>query len=508
MVGDTTVPLAELVDISKRFGNTQALKSASLRVEGAQILAIVGENGAGKSTMGKILAGLYQPDSGEIRVDGEPVSRWGVHRAQQHGIVMIAQELSLVPELTVAQNIFLGRENAIAGFLRKDLRERFDELEKDVGFGLNPDARVSSLRIAEQQKVEIMRALARDARVLVLDEPTSSLTGHETEQLHATMRRLVERGTAIIYVSHFLDAVLEVSNTVVVMRNGEHVTTAPAAELTKAKIVAHMLGRELASAFPERRMPDLGNAEPLMEARELRGPGVDNVSITVYPGEIVGLLGLVGSGRTEVGRLLFGAERVESGTVRFNGKELPRDRRVSHAIRLGMVMVPEDRHKQGLFLERSIRENISIPWLSRFTRLGFISARREKLAVGAMAEALSVRPSDTELEVKGLSGGNQQKVLIGKWLLNDPRLVILDEPTRGVDIGAKLSIYNSIQELAASGAGVLLISSEHEEILNLAHRSYLVSDGRTVGEITPEDYDMHQVLERLFEAQETRLECD
>lgn len=497
-------PIAQLVGVSKRFGSTQALLDADLDIEAGTVHAVVGENGAGKSTLGKVLAGLYAPDSGQVLVAGESTGRWSVKRAQQHGIVMIAQELSLVPELTVAQSIFLGRESSHFGVLRNDLRRRFDELEAVVEFGLDPNAKVSKLKIAEQQKVEIMRALARDARLLILDEPTSSLTGHETEQLHAIMRNLVSQGSSVIYVSHFLDAVLEVSDTVSVMRNGERVLTAPTAELTKSRMVTAMLGRKFESAFPERKSAVDPSSSPLLDVSEVSGPGVSNASFTIRPGEIVGLLGLVGSGRTEIARLIFGAEELSSGTIRYRGNDLPPKRRISDSIKRGIAMVPEDRHGQGLFLHRTISENVSFNNLQKFTRGGLLQLSREAKEVANIVCEVGVRPPDINLDVEGLSGGNQQKVLIGKWLLGGPGLVILDEPTRGVDIGAKLSIYGLIADLAESGAGVLLISSEHEEVLGLADRAHLVSNGNTIGEIDPQSTSVGDVLEKLFAAQEPK----
>jgi ABC-type sugar transport system ATPase subunit len=497
-------PIAQLVGVSKRFGSTQALRNANLDVEAGSVHAVVGENGAGKSTLGKVLAGLYSPDSGHVLIDGEETGRWTVKRAQQNGIVMIAQELSLVPDLTVAQSIFLGREDHQFGLLRNNLRRRFDELDAIVEFGLDPNAKVSRLKIAEQQKVEIMRALARDARLLILDEPTSSLTGHETEQLHAIMRNLVSHGSAVIYVSHFLDAVLEVSDSVSVMRNGERVLSASTSGLTKSRMVTAMLGRKFESAFPERRASPTAAASPLLEVSEISGAGVANASLTVRPGEIVGLLGLVGSGRTEIARLIFGADQLTKGRIRYLGGDLPAKRRISDSIRRGMAMVPEDRHGQGLFLQRTIGENVSFNNLHKFTRGGLLRLAQEEKEVTKIVTEIGVRPPDIKLDVEGLSGGNQQKVLLGKWLLGRPSLVILDEPTRGVDIGAKLSIYELIHALAESGAGVLLISSEHEEVLSLADRAHLISDGRTIGEVDPRRTSVADVLEQLFAAQETK----
>ncbi|WP_309052233.1 sugar ABC transporter ATP-binding protein, partial [Streptomyces sp.] len=321
----TARAVVELAGITKRFGGTLALNDVDLAVHAGTVHALVGENGAGKSTLGKIAAGVYTPDSGRITVDGQPAGRWDTVRAQRRGIVMIAQELSLVPDLTVAQNVFLGVEQHRLGFLRRDQRHRFAELDETAQFGLDPQARVGDLRIADQQKVEILRALAREARVIVMDEPTSSLTAHETQRLHAVIRRLTAQGRAVVYVSHFLDAVLEVSDTVTVMRDGHRIRTAPAAGQTKPSLVSAMLGRDLAVPFPPLPPAPGPDVAPVLEVEALASDeGVRRASFAVRPGEIVGLLGLVGSGRTEIARALVGADRATAGSVTLAGRRLGR----------------------------------------------------------------------------------------------------------------------------------------------------------------------------------------
>ncbi|MEU6540712.1 sugar ABC transporter ATP-binding protein [Streptomyces sp. NPDC047000] len=492
------VPVVSLRGISKRFGGTQALADIDLDLHAGEVHSLVGENGAGKSTLGKIVAGVYSPDLGELNIDGKPVGRWDPVRAQRAGVVMIAQELALVPQLTVEQNVFLGMEGARGGLLRRDLTARFWKLQENADFELDPKARVGDLRIADQQKVEILRALARDARVIVMDEPTSSLTGHEINQLHRLIGKLCEQGCSIVYVSHFLDSVLEVSDRITVMRDGVRVRTRAAAEETKQSMVHGMLGRELAVTFPPRRPPVEETVEPLLELRGVStGSGVENADLVVRPGEIVGLLGLVGSGRSEIARAAAGIDRVTGGTVRFGGRDQA-TWNTRAAIAAGLVMVPEDRHAQGLVLERSVRENIALAFLSRFSRFGVISRREEKARATELATALDMRPPRIDLPVGGLSGGNQQKALLGKWLLGDPALVVFDEPTRGVDIGAKATIYALIVELAARGVGVLLISSEHEEVLALATRAYLVDRGTTAGVVDPSELGVDELLGLLF----------
>lgn len=495
---NATSPIVELRAVSKRFGGTKALDTVDLDLRTGEVHALVGENGAGKSTLGKITAGLYSPDSGELRVDGQAVGRWDPVRAQRAGVVMIAQELSLVPELTVEQNVFLGVESNTLGVMHRDVGRRFAELEAQADFRLPPKALVGDLRIADQQKVEIMRALARDARVIVMDEPTSSLTAHETERLHALIQSLRAQGRTVVYVSHFLDAVLEIADRITIMRDGVRVRTADAAAETKASMVQGMLGRELSVTFPERRPRVDAAVDPLLVVDDISTTtGVDSVSLVVRPGEIVGLLGLVGSGRSEIARAIAGADPVTAGRITYLGRERPRWN-TRTAIAAGVVMVPEDRHAQGLVLERSVKENISLAFLSRFSRGGILRPRAEREGAQSLAEALSMRPPRINLEVGGLSGGNQQKALLAKWLIGDPKFVILDEPTRGVDIGAKATIYRLIADLADRGVGVLLISSEHEEVLALSTRAYTVTAGRIAGEVDPSLLGVSDVLAHLF----------
>ncbi|WP_449276972.1 sugar ABC transporter ATP-binding protein [Leucobacter sp. GX24907] len=490
--------LVELRAVDKRFGGTQALGGVSLEVRSGEIHAFVGENGAGKSTLGKVIAGIYAADRGAVVVDGSPVDRWNPGLAQRQGIAMIAQELALVPDLTVAQNVFLGAEEHRWGIERSNLDDRFAALDAEVGFGLDPRARVRDLRIADQQKVEILRSLARNARVIVMDEPTSSLTAHEMSQLEELMRLLRDRGCCVIYVSHFLDSVLGVADRITVLRDGRKIQTVERAEVTKQDLVTSMLGRELEQAYPDRpAAPDLSVA-PMLRVDGLRTrTGVESMSFDVRPGEIVGLLGLVGSGRTECLRAVFGLDDVVDGTIEFTGQNW-RGRSPKQSIEAGLVFVSEDRHKDGLVLQRSVRENISLASLTHRAAAGIIRTRDEKQAALEQARALEMRPLDIELPVGWFSGGNQQKALLGKALAARPKLIVLDEPTRGVDVGAKRTIYELIARLAEEGIGVLLISSEHEEIMELAHRAYLVSEGRTFGEIVPRETTVEDVLFSLF----------
>ncbi|MFG1707851.1 sugar ABC transporter ATP-binding protein [Nonomuraea sp. M3C6] len=485
--------------LSKRFGSTQALDSVSLSFAVGEVHGLVGENGAGKSTLGKAIGGLYHPDSGDIEIFGHAVRRWDTRRAQEAGVVLIAQELCLVPDLTVAENVFLGREKRTFGVLHPGLLGRYRELEQVCGFGLPPDAPVGTLSIADQQKVEIMRALAREARIIVMDEPTSSLTADEAGRLHEIMRWLRSRGTTVIYVTHFLDDVLANCDRVTVMRDGRVIRTAPTAAETKASLVEAMLGEPADVLLPERPAPPPPGTPPVAEMREVHsGTAVRGVSLLVRPGEIVGLAGLVGSGRTEIARVLFGCDPVDAGQILFRGAAVtgasPRA-----SIARGMAMIPEDRRAQGLVLLRPTLENVSLPHLGGFSRAGVLSRRAERAAVSELIERLGVRPAELDGDVAVYSGGNQQKVLFAKWLLGAPALLILDEPTRGVDVGAKSRIYQLIVEIAQAGTGVLLISSELEEVIGLSHRVHLVRGGSIIGEVPAKDATVDDLLQRLFD---------
>ena len=496
---EAATAVVEAVGLTKRFGATRALDGVDVVFTGGEVHALVGENGAGKSTLGKILAGVYKADEGSVQVDGVPVGRWDPIRAQHHGIVIIAQELSLVPDRTVAENVFLGREPRAFGVLKRGLDRRFAELEERCRFGLDGRARVGSLRIADQQKVEIMRALARDARVIVMDEPTSALTADEAAKLHRLIAWLRGEGRTVIYVTHFLDAVLEHCDRVTIMRDGRVVRTSRTEQETKPSLVEGMLGRALDTTFPERPpAPDRGVA-PLLELHGVGGGDlVHGVDLEVRPGEIVGLAGLVGSGRSEIGRTIFGAEPLDAGEIVIDGRRLTHGSPRS-SVRDEVALIPEDRRAQGLCLVRPVGENITLPHLHRFSRAGVISRRRERRAAADLVERLNVQPPRLDGNVGGFSGGNQQKVLFAKWMLGEPRVVILDEPTRGVDIGNKQRIYELVGDLARSGAAVLLISSELEEVVELSHRVYLVRDGTVVGEVDPAAVTADDILRRLFE---------
>ena len=487
-----------VVGIPKRFGATQALDAVSVEIEAGTIHALVGENGAGKSTLGKIIGGVYVADSGVLRVDGQDVGRWNPPAALAVGIATIQQELSLVPARSVAENVFLGIERSTFGVLRGSVLDRYRELDERVGFGLPGDVPVSSLRLADQQKVEIMRALARNARLIVLDEPTSSLSRDESQRLQQLMRDLRSHGRTLVYVSHFLDEVLAVADTVTIMRDGRITRTSPAAAETKDSLVLGMLGRQLEVNFPA-APPVAADAPVVLEARALCGLVPKDVDLQVRAGEIVGLAGLVGSGRTELARMLAGADPITSGELLLDGVVLPR-LRPHGAIRRGVVMVPEDRRALGLVMTQNVRENVTLPRLPKFRRNGAVRVGAERSAVRSVIDQLHIVPPDPDGALRNYSGGNQQKALFGKWTLERPRCIVLDEPTRGVDIGAKRAIYEAIVDVARAGTAVVLISSELEEVLGMAHRTLLMSDGRVIGEVAAGELDADQALARIFAA--------
>lgn len=487
--------------VTKKFGGTPILRNIDIDFVSGEIHALVGENGAGKSSVGKIIGGYYSADEGEVTVFGEPVTRYSPRYALRRGIAMIHQELQLVPEMSVAENVFLGLESNKAGLLVRGDLQRFRALEEICHFGLDPRAIIADLRIAERQKVEIMRAIARDARVIIMDEPTSSLTEDEAERLHQLIRRLKSQGVTVIYVSHFLDHILSNCDTVTVMRDGQVVRTDPIAGETKKRLIDSMLGRASDISWPA--LPPAPGAD-VVPVAELRGAstrtGLQDVSLVVRPGEIVGLIGLVGSGRTEIGRAMFGADRIVSGTYLIRGVE-QQNFDVKRAVAQGVGLVPEDRRKQGLVLTQTTRPNMSLATLGEISGFGLLRTRREKKRVRAMIEHFGIVPNKVDGEVALYSGGNQQKVLLSKWAVAKPSFLILDEPSRGVDVGARLRIHQFIVEMAESGTGILLISSELEEVINLSHRGYLMHQGRIFDEVSCSDLAVDDALNRIFAQQ-------
>jgi|SRR5579875_3907018 len=493
----TGAPLVELREVSKRFGGVHALAGISLEIPAGTVHALVGENGAGKSTLAKIIAGAIAHDSGELLIDGRAVTLRSPREALELGIAMMAQELLVVQHLTVAQNVFLGVEPRRAGWVHRGaLSARYRELAAQAGFSLDADRRVAGLRVAEQQQVEIMRALARDARMIVMDEPSQALAGADVERLHAIIRLLATQGRTVLLVSHFLREVLELADTITVMRDGRIVRSSPAATEDESSLIQAMLGRPLTAAYPPKAhvAPDAGVA---LRVRDLVARGVEGVSFDLREGEILGLAGLVGAGRSELARAIFGADRRQAGTVELAGGPLaPASPRVS--LREGLAMVPESRRELGLLYSRSAVENVSLSSLRGHSRLGIVNRRSERAAAGELLTRVALTRSSGESIVGTLSGGNQQKVLFARMLMCRPRVLIADEPTRGVDVGAKRAIYDLLVGLAAAGTAILLISSEVEEILGLAERVLVMRRGEIAAELVGEQISESAILAAAF----------
>jgi ribose transport system ATP-binding protein len=470
--------------ISKYYPGVVALDNVAFSVAPGEVHALVGENGAGKSTLMKILAGAETKSRGEIRLDGQPVTIDSPHRAMDLGISIIYQEFNLVPHLSAAENIFLGREptRLLPGWV--DFKRVYAESQRlmtSLGMRLDVRAEVRSLSVAQQQMVEIAKATSRQSRLIVMDEPSATLTDHELANLFALIRSLRERGVSVIYISHRLEEIFALADRVTVFRDGRHIATRPIGELNREAIIRMMVGRELKESIPKQ---EAAAGDIMLEARGLTRTGVfQDVSFTVRRGEVVGLGGLVGAGRTEVARAIFGADPLDAGEIVLEGKPVrlhsPRD-----AISLGIGLVPEDRKLLGLVLGMAVRENVTLANLAAVAPGGFISPARERAAADRYIHDLMIRTPSGEQTVRNLSGGNQQKVVLAKWLFTDSKFLIFDEPTRGIDVGSKVEIYQLMKSLAARGAGILMISSELPELLGMSDRILVMHEGRLAGELS------------------------
>ncbi|MES2209805.1 MAG: sugar ABC transporter ATP-binding protein [Chloroflexota bacterium] len=481
--------------LGKSFGATRALDDVSVEVRSGSVHGFVGENGAGKSTLGKIVAGVFPPDQGQLVLRGTPVSFRSPRAALERGIALVAQEVALVPQLTVAQNVFLGVEPQRGGFIdRGRLLEQTEQLALEAGFDLHPNALVGRLSIAEQQQVEILRALGRDAELIVLDEPSAALSAKEVERLHEIVRGLARRGHTVILVSHFLNEVLELADTVTVLRDGKVVQTNPAASETETSLIAAMLGRAAGRAYPEKQPPP-ADASVVLSVSDVRAPGVRGVSLNVRAGEIVGLAGLVGAGRTELARAIYGAAPAASAGMAAGAHPLPGS--PSGSLKAGVAMIPESRKDDGLLLQRPVRENVSLTTLPLLGRLGFVRRGAEREQVGVALDRVS-GTQRLDAPAAALSGGNQQKLMFARALLAQPSVLIADEPTRGVDVGAKRDLYQLLVEIAARGVGILLISNEIEEILGLAHRVVVMRLGRVTAELEGPEMTEENILAAAF----------
>lgn len=484
--------MIEFRGVTKRFPGIVALRDVAFGVAAGSCHAICGENGAGKSTLGRILAGVHRPDAGTIVLDGAPVSFDSPRQALQAGVAMVHQELAFCDNLTVGDNLCLHHLPRRYGLVDSaELRRQAKERLALVGAAIDPDRAMTSLSVAEQQLVQIAVAVSEGARVIVFDEPTSSLGEAEAQRLYGLIRSLKERGVTLLYVSHRMPEIFALCDTVTVLRDGQHVATQPTASITEAGLVRQMIGRELSAYLPRHIERPVGAERLRVEGFSSPGKFAD-VSLTVHAGEVVGLAGLVGAGRSEIATAIFGLDARATGRVFVNGREV-RFRSPRDAMRCGIGYVPEDRKRQGLVPAMRSRENATLPTLSRFARAGFVNARAEVAAVDASLSRVSFR-GRREAPTASLSGGNQQKVVLSKWLTANSDILLLDEPTRGVDVGAKAELHAWVDQLAASGSAVLLISSELPELINLSSRIVVLREGRVMGEVRRDEVTQDGLL--------------
>jgi rhamnose transport system ATP-binding protein len=483
----------ELRDVSKAFGAVVALESASLQLASGSIHALVGENGAGKSTLVKIVSGVHHRDGGEILLGGESVDFGSTAESKAAGIAVIYQEPTLFPDLSVTENLFMGRQ-PLAGGRRIDRRAMYAEAERlfdRLGVHLDPRRPAEGLSIADQQIIEIAKAISLEARVLIMDEPTAALSGVEVERLFAVARSLRDEGRALIFISHRFDEVFSLCDTVTVMRDGRYIATNPVADTTVDETVALMVGREVSDLFPK---SPAAIGEPVLTVEGLTSPGVfHDVSFEVRAGEIVGLAGLVGAGRSEIARAVFGVDRYDAGSVRLHGKAVP-PHNPRAAIGAGMAFVPEDRRKQGLVTEASVARNVAGVIRSSLTKGGLLTHKAESRAAGPWAGRLEVKTGALDMDAATMSGGNQQKVVIAKWLATKPSLLIIDEPTRGIDVGTKAEVHRLLSELAGEGLAILMISSELPEVLGMADRVLVVCEGRLTADLSRDEATPETVM--------------
>jgi ABC-type sugar transport system ATPase subunit len=499
-VTSTREPLIALRGITKRFGAIQALGGVDFELHAGEVHALVGENGAGKSTLIRVMAGAHAPDAGTLEVRGERVERLTPRRARELGIGVLHQHSALFGELTVAENLFLGTDGAVIDWRRRRTRAR--EALAALGAEIEPDQRAGALGVAQQKEVELARALLAHAPILVLDEPTAVLPAREAERLLVTVAALRTRGVGILYISHRLEEVERIADRITVLRDGRTVWSGPSGRVTRAELVRHMVGRELAAA--QRAGAARAPSAPLLTVAGLTSArlGLADVGFELAAGEILGLAGLVGAGRSELAACLFGLERIDAGTIALDGRAF-RPRSPREAIERGVVLVPEDRARDGLVLEATVRENVVLPWLDRLARGGWLAREREGSVAERVVRELAVRAT-LEQRAGALSGGNQQKIALGKWLVEAPRVLILDEPTQGIDIAGRAEIHAQIRTLARSGVAVLLISSDLGELLALSERVAVLRRGRLAGTLAGAHLCAEEVLALALGVEEAR----
>ena len=485
--------LLELRHVSKKFSGVTALEDVSIDIEPGEVLTLVGENGAGKSTLIKVITGAHHPTEGELWFEGKKIENNSPAKAKELGIGVIYQELNMMPTLTVAENIFYGKELKKGIVLRRrEMLEKSNEIIQELGANIDASKRVSELSIAEQQLTEIAKVLSYNAKVILMDEPTSSLTTEETQNLFRTMEVLKKKGVGIVFISHKLEEIAECCDRVQVLRDGQDMGDKPVKEVSENELIRMMVGREISQRFPAKTNSP---GEPLLEVRNLtRGKYVKDVSFTVRRGEVFGIAGLVGAGRSELVRLIFGADKKDGGEILMNGQKVdiksPRD-----AIRNGIYLVPEDRKKQGLILSQDVENNTVLSMIYKIRKaFGYIDTPKEKVMADEQIKALHIKCTGKEQITGTLSGGNQQKVVIGKCMLTNPEVMILDDPTRGIDIGTKAEIYELINEVTNSGRSVILISSEMPEVIKMSDRVAVMHEGRITGILDHEELTQEQVI--------------
>ena len=479
-------------NLSKSFSGIMALNNVDFNLKKGEVHALMGENGAGKSTFMKILIGLLHADSGTIFIEGEQVGNLNVHETQQKGISMIHQEILLVPELSVAQNIFLGKELKRAFWLNdQEINQKAQDLMNLMGLDIHVQTKAKHLSIAEMQLVEIAKAISNQARVIIMDEPTSALSEKESNMLFRIIEDLKKKGTAIIYISHKLEEIYQISDRITILRDGKFITTKNTIDLDKNSLISLMVGREIDNFFP----PSTNNpGDVVLKIQNLnKKDKFSDINFDVHAGEVLGIAGLMGAGRTEIASAIFGLDCPDSGSIILNGKKLT-IKSPQEAIRAGIGYVSEDRKALGFIPELSVNENISLSSLSQYAKGYFIQTKKENNASARMTDKLRIKAKNLQQKVKTLSGGNQQKVVIAKVLMTSPTLIILDEPTRGIDIGAKHEIYKLIRQLAEKGMAVIMISSELPEILGMSNRILVLSKGKQTAMLTQQEATQEKIM--------------
>ena len=486
--------IVELENICKSFPGVKALDNVHFHLKAGEVMALLGENGAGKSTLMKVLSGVHNKDSGTMKIFGQEIDNMNPKRAQELGVAIIHQELNMCQHLTVAENMFLGRERRRGVMLsQKEMNAEAHRVLKSLDIDLDPTTMVGSLQVSKQQMVEIAKALSTNARILIMDEPTSALTSKEIDELFRIIRRLRAEGKGIVYISHRLEELQHIVDRVTIMRDGHYITEGNFADMDMSYIIANMVGREIKEKFPRVHCE---KGKKIFEVKHLNaGRMVRDVSFESYEGEILGFAGLMGAGRTETTRAIFGVDPKESGEIWLDGREI-KIKNPMDAIRQGVVLAPEDRKKDGLCTKLSIRSNIELPNLDiACNKLGVVNRRKVTEMVQTAKQNFSIKMPNDEIDAGSLSGGNQQKVVVGKWLARESRVVIFDEPTRGIDVAAKVEIYNLMNDLKKQGISVIFVSSEMPEVLGIADRIIVMCDGRITGEMMVQDATQEKILE-------------